>query len=42
MGNPEPKDRAAKWVNGYNNRRLPGPIGYIPPAKAEEACLMQT
>ena len=37
MGNPEPKDRAAKWVDWYNNRRLLAPIGYIPPAAAEEA-----
>jgi transposase InsO family protein len=27
-----------KWVDWYNNRRLLGPIGYITPAKAEEAC----
>jgi len=26
-----------KWVDWYNNRRLLGPIGYIPPAQAEEA-----
>ncbi|TGD42018.1 hypothetical protein EEB11_15750 [Pseudotabrizicola sediminis] len=26
-----------KWVNRYNNRRLFGPIGYVPPAEAEEA-----
>jgi putative transposase len=26
-----------KWVDRYNNRRLLGPIGYIPPAEAEEA-----
>ncbi len=26
-----------KWVDWYNNRRLLGPIGYIPPAEAEEA-----
>ena len=26
-----------KWVDWYNNHRLLGPIGYIPPAKAEEA-----
>ena len=26
-----------KWVDWYNNRRLLGPIGYIPPADAEEA-----
>ena len=26
-----------KWVDWYNNRRLFGPIGYIPPAEAEEA-----
>lgn len=25
-----------KWVDWYNNRRLLGPIGYIPPAEAEE------
>jgi hypothetical protein len=24
-----------KWVDWYNNRRLLGPIGYIPPAEAE-------
>jgi transposase InsO family protein len=28
---------ALKWVDWYNNRRLLGPIGYIPPAEAEEA-----
>ena len=27
----------AKWIDWYNNRRLLGPIGYIPPAEAEEA-----
>ena len=26
-----------KWVDRYNNRRLLGPIGNIPPAEAEEA-----
>ena len=26
-----------KWVDWYNNRRLLGPIGYIPPAEPEEA-----
>ena len=26
-----------KWVDWYNNRRLPGPIGYVLPAEAEEA-----
>jgi hypothetical protein len=26
-----------KWVDWYNSRRLLGPIGYIPPAEAEEA-----
>jgi transposase InsO family protein len=25
-----------KWVDWYNNRRLLGSIGYIPPAEAEE------
>ena len=25
-----------EWVEWFNNRRLLGPIGYIPPAKAEE------
>ena len=25
-----------RWVDWYNNRRLLGPIGYIPPAEAEE------
>jgi transposase InsO family protein len=25
-----------KWVDWYNNRRLLGPIGYVPPAEAEE------
>jgi transposase InsO family protein len=24
-----------KWVNWFNNRRLFGPIGHIPPAEAE-------
>jgi putative transposase len=28
---------ALKWVDWYNNRRLLGPIGYVPPAEAEEA-----
>ena len=31
-----------KWVDWFNNRRLLEPIGNIPPAEAEEACLMQT
>jgi putative transposase len=31
-----------KWVDWDNNRRLLGPIGYIPPAEGDEACLMQT
>ncbi|PJF07757.1 hypothetical protein CUR21_18480 [Pseudorhodobacter sp. MZDSW-24AT] len=26
-----------KWLDWYSNRRLLGPIGYIPPAEAEEA-----
>ena len=26
-----------KWVNWYNNRRLLAPIGYMPPAEAEQA-----
>ena len=26
-----------KWVDWYDNRRLLGPIGYIPPAEAEAA-----
>ena len=26
-----------KWIDWYNNRRLLGPIGSIPPAEAEEA-----
>jgi putative transposase len=26
-----------KWVDWYNNGRLLGPSGYIPPAEAEEA-----
>ena len=25
-----------KWVDWYNNRRLLGPIGYVPPAEAED------
>jgi len=25
-----------EWVNWYNHRRLLGPIGYVPPAQAEE------
>ena len=25
-----------KWVDWYNNRRLLGSIGYIPPTEAEE------
>jgi len=27
-----------KWVDWFNNRRLLEPIGYIPPAEAEERC----
>ena len=30
------------WVDWFNHRRLLEPIGNIPPAEAEEACLMQT
>ena len=26
-----------KWADCFNNRRLLEPIGYIPPAEAEEA-----
>jgi putative transposase len=26
-----------KWIDWYNNRRLHAPIGYVPPAEAEEA-----
>jgi len=26
-----------KWIEWYNNRRLLAPIGYIPPAEAEQA-----
>tara|TARA_R110000822_G_scaffold53549_1_gene138079 strand:- start:15 stop:341 length:327 start_codon:yes stop_codon:yes gene_type:complete len=26
-----------KWVDWFNNRRLLAPIGYLPPAEAEEA-----
>ena len=26
-----------KWIDWYNNCRLLGPIGYMPPAEAEEA-----
>ena len=33
----EVKWETLKWVDWYNNRRLPSPIGYIPPAEAEEA-----
>jgi transposase InsO family protein len=25
-----------KWVDGFNNRRLLEPIGYIPPTETEE------
>ena len=24
-----------RWVDWFNRHRLPGPIGYIPPAEAE-------
>ena len=27
-----------EWVDWFNNRRLPAPIVYIPPAEAEERC----
>ena len=27
-----------EWVDWFNNRRLLAPIGYIPPAEAEERC----
>jgi transposase InsO family protein len=30
-----------QWVDWYNNRRLMGPLGYIPPAEAEEAYYSQ-
>ena len=30
-----------KWVEWFNNRRLLEPIGYIPPAEAEERCYAQ-
>ena len=26
-----------RWIDWYNNRRLLAPIGYIPPAEAEQA-----
>jgi putative transposase len=26
-----------RWIDWYNNRRLLEPIGYIPPAEAENA-----
>jgi len=29
--------QALKWIDWYNNRRLLAPIGYIPPAEAENA-----
>lgn len=28
--------KTLKWIDWYNNRRLLGPIGYIPPAEEEE------
>ena len=31
-----------QWVDWYNNRRLMGPLGYIPPAEAEEAYYSQS
>ena len=31
------KGREISAYDWYNNRRLLGPIGYIPPAEAEEA-----
>ncbi len=33
----EVEGETLKWVDWYNNRRLLGPIEYIPPADAEEA-----
>ena len=36
MGNPEPKDRVAKWVDWYNKTRLHSAIGYVTPNEAEE------
>jgi transposase InsO family protein len=27
---------ALEWVDWFNNKRLLAPIGYIPPARAEE------
>jgi transposase InsO family protein len=29
-------DGLLEWVDWFNNRRLLAPIGYIPPAEAEE------
>ena len=29
--------QALKWIDWYNNRRLLAPIGYVPPAEAENA-----
>jgi len=31
-----------EWADGFNNRRLPEPIGNTPPAEAEAACRMKT
>jgi len=28
--------KTLKWVDWFNNKRILGPIGNIPPAKAEE------
>ncbi|MGQ0528860.1 MAG: integrase core domain-containing protein, partial [Panacagrimonas sp.] len=30
-----------QWVDWYNHRRLMGPLGYVPPAEAEEAYYSQ-
>ena len=32
----EVESETLKWVDWYNNRRLLGPIVYVPPAEAEE------
>jgi len=31
-----------EWVDWFNNRRLLGPIGHIPPAEAEARFYAQT
>ena len=38
----EVETETLNWVDWFNHRRLLEPIGNIPPAEAEEACLMQT